>query len=73
MAKSKKDYFETYDTKPDYKDVENLKKFVSPYRMKIISREKTRVSARFQRKLSKHIKYARYLALIPYTAHQMYQ
>jgi small subunit ribosomal protein S18 len=58
-----------YQTAPDYKDVDNLEKFLSP-RKKIVSREKSNVCAKHQRALSKHIKYARYLALLPYTSYQ---
>jgi small subunit ribosomal protein S18 len=66
---AKKDFFEKYNIVPDYKDVDNLVKFLSP-RMKLLSREKTGVNAKNQRKLSKAIKYARYLALIPFTSYQ---
>ncbi len=62
-------FFCKYNTTPDYKDVENLEKFLSP-RKKMVSREKSNVCAKHQRSLSKHIKYARYLALIPYTSYQ---
>ncbi len=62
-------FFCTYKTNPDYKDIENLVKFLTP-RNKISSREKSGVCAKHQRKLTKHIKYARYLALIPYTSYQ---
>jgi len=58
-----------YSIDPDYKDVENLEKFLTP-RKKIVSREKSGVCAKHQRALSKQIKYARYLALIPYTSYQ---
>ena len=58
-----------YDSNPDYKDVENIEKFLSP-RKKIVSREKSNVCAKHQRALSKQLKYARYLALIPYTSYQ---
>ncbi len=58
-----------YSIDPDYKDVENLEKFLTP-RKKIVSREKSGICAKHQRALSKHIKYARYLALIPYTSYQ---
>jgi small subunit ribosomal protein S18 len=54
---------------PSFKDIENLKKFIS-LRGRILSREKTGVCAKHQRKLSKQIKYARYLALIPYVSYQ---
>lgn len=62
-------FFCKYNSHPDYKDVENISKFLTP-RMKIVSREKSRVCAKHQRELTKHIKYARYLALIPYTSYQ---
>jgi small subunit ribosomal protein S18 len=55
---------------PNFKDIENLKKFVS-IRGKILLREKTGVCAKHQRKLSKEIKYARFLALIPYVSYQL--
>jgi ribosomal protein S18 len=35
-----------------------------------LSRERTGVCANHQRKLSKHIKYARYLSLIPFVSYQ---
>ena len=54
---------------PDYKDVENLEKFLTP-RKKIVSREKSGVCAKHQRTLSKQVKYARYLALVPFTSYQ---
>ncbi len=62
-------FFCTYNSTPDFKDVENIEKFLSP-RKKMLSREKTRVCAKHQRKLTKHIKYARFLALIPFTSYQ---
>lgn len=62
-------YFCKYSTHPDFKDSENLEKFLSP-RKKILSREKTGVCAKHQRELTKQIKYARFLALVPYTAYQ---
>ena len=62
-------FFCKYDTEPDYKDVENLEKFLTP-RKKILSRERSNVCAKHQRSLSKQVKYARFLALIPYTSYQ---
>jgi len=64
-----KDYFEINKTEPDYKDVETLNKFITA-RMRIMPREKSGISAKNQRKLSKAIKLARFLALIPYTSYQ---
>lgn len=62
-------FFCKYNSQPDYKDKENLIKFLTP-RVKIVSREKSGVCAKHQRSLTKQIKHARYLALIPYTSYQ---
>ncbi len=62
-------FFCQYKTEPSFKEVENLEKFLSP-RKKILGREKTGICAKHQRKLTKHIKYARFLALIPYVSYQ---
>ena len=51
----------------DYKDVNLLKRFLSP-RGKILPSRITGVSARYQRKLAVAIKRARHLALLPYAA-----
>jgi small subunit ribosomal protein S18 len=53
------------DVEVDYKDVGTLQKFLSQYG-KIHSRQRTGLSARRQRQLKAHIKYARFLALLPY-------
>jgi small subunit ribosomal protein S18 len=50
----------------DYKEVEYLKQFTSPY-AKIFSREKTGSSAKFQRKITKAIKQARHMGMMPFT------
>ncbi len=62
-------FFCKYKSEPDYKDVANLEKFLSP-RKKIVTRERSLVCAKHQRKLTKAVKYARYLALIPYVSYQ---
>ena len=49
----------------DYKDVELLKKFLTP-NARIMGRRRTGVSAKMQRKLSLAIKRARYMGLLPY-------
>lgn len=59
-------YFTESDTSPDYKDVLILKRFLSE-RGKIIPAAYSGVSAKHQRKLSKELKKARFMALIPYT------
>jgi small subunit ribosomal protein S18 len=51
---------------PDYKEVEVLKKYLSD-QGKILKHLRTGVCAKHQRKLSKAIKRARFLALLPFT------
>lgn len=50
----------------DYKDVETLKNYVTETG-KIVPSRITGTNARYQRQLSRAIKRARYLALLPYT------
>ena len=49
----------------DYKDVELLKKFITPTG-KIASRHSTGTSAKYQRQLTGAIKRSRHMALLPY-------
>ena len=58
FTKNKIDYI-------DYKDVELLKKFISP-NGKITPRRVTGTSAKYQRMLATAIKRARQMALLPY-------
>ncbi len=51
----------------DYKDVELLKKFISP-NGKITPRRTTGTSSRYQRMLREAILRARFMALLPYVA-----
>ncbi len=51
----------------NYKNIEMLSKFVDP-RGRILSRRKTKISAKMQRRITTAIKRARHLALLPYTA-----
>jgi len=60
FTKNKIDYI-------DYKDVELLKKFISP-NGKITPRRVTGTSAKYQRMLATAIKRARQMALLPYIA-----
>lgn len=53
----------------NYKNVPLLSRFIDP-RGRILSRRKTRVSAKVQRRVVNSIKLARHLALLPYTADQ---
>jgi len=64
-ARQKKCFFCEGKTTPDYKDVEVLRKFISE-RGKIISRTRNGLCARHQRKITREIKRARYLALLPF-------
>ena len=52
--------------KLDYKEADMLRRFISD-RGKMEARHRTGVCAKHQRLLSKAIKQARYLALLPYT------
>ncbi len=49
----------------DYKNINVLKKFISPYG-EILPSKKTGVCAKHQKKLSKAIKRARIMALLPF-------
>ena len=51
----------------DYKDVESLKKYIND-QGKILPRRITGCSTKFQRQLTRAIKRARHLALIPFVA-----
>lgn len=53
---------------PSYKNYEELKKFLTE-RGRIIGRRQTGVCAKHQRALSKEIKRARQLALLPYVVY----
>ncbi|MGH7141063.1 MAG: 30S ribosomal protein S18 [Minisyncoccia bacterium] len=49
----------------DYKDVETLRRFLSPHG-KIMPRRRTGLSATGQRNLAEAIKRARFMALLPF-------
>ncbi|EKE13323.1 MAG: hypothetical protein ACD_13C00037G0002 [uncultured bacterium] len=53
-------------TEPDYKEVALLEKYIND-RAKILSKAKTGICAKHQRRISLSIKRARHLALLPYT------
>lgn len=65
IIKPKFDYFEKNKIIPDYKDVENIRKFVSE-RGKIVGRMYTGISQKNQKLLGKAVKRARFLALLPF-------
>ncbi len=51
----------------DYKDTDILKKFLNPH-ARLLSRKRTGVTAKNQRKLASAVKRARFMALIPFIA-----
>lgn len=62
----KQDYFSLNNIKHvDYKDIEVLKKFLTPS-ARMIARRKTDITAKNQRKLAIAIKRARFMGLLPY-------
>jgi small subunit ribosomal protein S18 len=64
----KQDYFSSNNIKHiDYKDIEVLKKFLSPS-ARIQSRRRTDTTSKNQRKLAEAIKRARFMGLLPYIA-----
>ena len=68
MGRKKVCYFTKNNIKTiDYKDVDLLKKFISP-NGKIIPRRVTGTSAKYQRMLAVAIKRASQMALLPYVA-----
>jgi small subunit ribosomal protein S18 len=60
-------FFCTEKKEPDYKDVETLRTFLSE-RAKILAATRTGTCTRHQKRLSKSIKRARFLALLPFAA-----
>jgi len=54
----------------DYKDVEYISQFVSPY-SKIFAKARTGTSAKFQRKIANAVKRARHMALMSFTARHL--
>jgi small subunit ribosomal protein S18 len=58
-------FFCQNDTLPNFEEFEVLKKFISD-RGRIMSRERSGVCAKHQRHLSREIKRARHLALVPF-------
>ncbi|MBX4198768.1 30S ribosomal protein S18 [Candidatus Parcubacteria bacterium] len=51
----------------DYKDVETLKKFLTPH-ARIQSRKRSGAPSHFQRSLATAIKRARFMGLLPYVS-----
>lgn len=68
MVNKKQCYFKQNNIKHiDYKDTEILKKFLNPH-SRILSKKRTGISSKNQRKLSLAIKRARFMALLPYVS-----
>lgn len=64
----KQDFFSANNIKHiDYKDIEILKKFLNPS-ARMVSRKRTGVSSKNQRKLSEAVKRARFMGLLPFVA-----
>lgn len=64
----KNDFFNANNIRfVDYKDVENLKRFINP-NGRIQSRKRTGLSAKNQRSVAEAIKRARFMGLMPYVA-----
>ena len=64
----KQNYFKENKIKHiDYKDVETLKKFLTPH-ARIQSRRRSGISAKFERELATAVKRARFLGLLPYVS-----
>jgi len=64
----KQDYFSSNNIKYiDYKDTDLLKRFLTP-NGRMLSRRRTDVTSKNQRKLSTAIKRARFMGLLPYVA-----
>ncbi len=63
---SKQDYFKEHHIEHiDYKDVETLKKFLTPH-ARIQSGDRSGTASKNQRELSTAIKRARFMGLLPY-------
>jgi len=62
-------FFCQFKAEPSFKSIENLEKFLT-VRRKIVNRERSQVCAKHQRSVTKQVKYARFLALLPYVSYQ---
>jgi len=62
-------YFCRYNLTPTFKESDHLEKFLSS-RKKVVNRERSGVCAKHQRMLTKEIKHARFLGLLPYVSYQ---
>lgn len=53
------------DTRPSYKEIDILRQYISE-RGKILAHMRTGICSKHQRGITKHVKYARHLALLPF-------
>ncbi len=67
QAKKKVCFFCENNKKPTYTDSQTLRKFMSD-RSRIVSHLRSGVCSKHQRGVSKEIKHARHLALLPFVA-----
>lgn len=65
MNLNKKKYTHNNKETLDYKDIDNLKKYIND-QGKILSRRSTGLNSKKQKYISKYIKRARILALLPF-------
>jgi small subunit ribosomal protein S18 len=63
---TKKDFFDTNKTQPNYKDVLILRRFLND-RFQILPTSKSGLTSKNQRRLAQEIKKARFIGLLPYT------
>lgn len=64
----KQDYFNANSIRYiDYKDVENLKRFLNP-NGRILGRKRTGLAAKNQRQLAEAVKRSRFMGLLPFVA-----
>ena len=67
MASTQDRYYVDFDEYVDYKDTEMLERFIND-QGKILPRRVTGVSAKFQRQLTRAVKRARHLSLLPFVS-----
>ncbi len=68
----KKDWFVQNNIVPDYKQPDILKEFIDE-RGRILPRRATKLNAKTQRMLTREIKRARHLALLPFVRENVYR
>jgi len=62
------DFFKEYKIEHiDYKDISILKRFLNPH-ARLLSRKRTGLSAKNQRRLAQAVKRARFMALLPFVS-----